>query len=175
MKYKVIVVTLVSALMVASGCDTVRSFLGKPTSADLARMRADLERIEKERADSIARAVEKERADSIARARAVEAARLDSLQKACSTLSILKYNVIAGAFSDEANTAKFTEELRKGGYITCGIDFKNGMHAVCVMSSDNYDEAVRFLSDFRSSCRDGEDAWIYNSTTKKHISKQNSE
>lgn len=163
MKYKVIVVTLVSALMVASGCDTVRSFLGKPTSADLARMRADLERIEKERADSIARA------------RAVEAARLDSLQKACSTLSILKYNVIAGAFSDEANTAKFTEELRKGGYITCGIDFKNGMHAVCVMSSDNYDEAVRFLSDFRSSCRDGEDAWIYNSTTKKHISKQNSE
>lgn len=163
MKYKVIVVTLVSALMIASGCDTVRSFLGKPTSADLARMRADLERIEKERADSIARA------------RAVEAARLDSLQKACSTLSILKYNVIAGAFSDEANTAKFTEELRKGGYITCGIDFKNGMHAVCVMSSDNYDEAVRFLSDFRSSCRDGEDAWIYNSTTKKHISKQNSE
>lgn len=163
MKYKVIVVTLVSALMVASGCDTVRSFLGKPTSADLARMRVDLERIEKERADSIARA------------RAVEAARLDSLQKACSTLSILKYNVIAGAFSDEANTAKFTEELRKGGYITCGIDFKNGMHAVCVMSSDNYDEAVRFLSDFRSSCRDGEDAWIYNSTTKKHISKQNSE
>lgn len=163
MKYKVIVVTLVSALMVASGCDTVRSFLGKPTSADLARMRADLERIEKERADSIARA------------RAVEAARLDSLQKACSTLSILKYNVIAGAFSDEANTAKFTEELRKGGYITCGIDFKNGMHAVCVMSSDNYDEAMRFLSDFRSSCRDGEDAWIYNSTTKKHISKQNSE
>lgn len=163
MKYKVIAVAFISVLMAVSGCDTVRSFLGKPTSADLTRMRADLERIEKERADSLALAC------------AVEAARLDSLQKACSTLSILKYNVIAGAFSDEANTAKFTEELRKGGYITCGIDFKNGMHAVCVMSSDNYDEAVRFLSDFRSSCRDGEDAWIYNSTTKKHISKQNSE
>lgn len=161
MKCKVTVIPLVLLLISVSGCDTVRSFLGKPTSADLAEMRLKLERIEKERADSLARAA--------------EAARIDSLQKVCDTLSILKYNVIAGAFSDEANTAKFTEELRKDGYITCNIDFRNGMHAVCVMSSDNYDEAVRFLSDFRSSCRDGEDAWIYNSTTKKHISKQNSE
>lgn len=161
MKCKVTVIPLVLLLISVSGCDIVRSFLGKPTSADLAEMRLRLERIEKERADSLARAA--------------EAARLDSLRRACDTLSILKYNVIAGAFSDKANTAKFTEELRKAGYRTCYIDFKNGMHAVSVMASDNYDETVRFLSDFRSSYSAGEDAWIYNSTTKKHISKQHSE
>lgn len=152
MKHCKFLSALLILLITASGCDTVRSILGKPTSKDIEKARLAKEAAEKARQDSIA----------LAKALAEQALAGKQLQVIC------RYNVIVGAFSNPANADKMAARLEGKGETVTKINFSNGMTAISVLNTDDFHAACRKLNSTHQSDDVPYDCWIYDASTAKH-------
>ena len=139
------------------GCDMVRSIMGRPTSADIERMKAEKLALEKQKAaerDSIERAA----ADSVALATAAKA----------SDILNCRYYVVAGAFLVPENADKYTERLRKSGYEVTRFKFKNGFSAVALFGSDDMASARKQMNTFMEGPLAAWDVWVYDTAEQLH-------
>lgn len=159
------VVPLVVALALFQGCDRIRASLGKPTSADLARISEELKAREQFLRDSIdaVRAAEAQQ-DSIAQP-AVQPAD----QPAASAGQPLKrYYAVAGAFKNPEGAQKYVEILQASNLPVHLFDFKSGLTVVCMEGHDNFEDARRDLATLKELKLAGSDPWIYNTNQKLH-------
>jgi len=160
-----LVVPLVVALAFFQGCDRIRASLGKPTSADLARISEELKAREQFLRDSIdaVRAAEAQQ-DSIAQP-AVQPAD----QPAASAGQPLKrYYAVAGAFKNPEGAQKYVEILQASNLPVHLFDFKSGLTVVCMEGHDNFEDARRDLATLKGLKLAGSDPWIYNTNQKLH-------
>ena len=160
-----LVVPLVVALALFQGCDRIRASLGKPTSADLARISEELKAREQFLRDSIdaVRAAEALQ-DSIAQP-AVQPAD----QPAASAGQPLKrYYAVAGAFKNPEGAQKYVEILQASNLPVHLFDFKSGLTVVCMEGHDNFEDARRDLATLKELKLAGSDPWIYNTNQKLH-------
>lgn len=159
MKAFKLIVTLMAAVMLFTGCDFFRSLVGKPTSKDLERMKQEaLEQARRQREqDSI------NRAKAIALEQAQEEARKNSIENAG------RYHVILGSFKVEGNAEKMLSLLEKNGYTPRKIEFNNGFEVVSVSAYDNYREALRAMEDVMEYEFCPEDVWVYDVNQNMHV------
>lgn len=76
-----------------------------------------------------------------------------------SELSGMKYQLIVGAFKEEANAMKKTEELKSQGYHAAITgQNKGGLYMVAIDGADNFNDAKAKLDNLKSSYPD---LWIY--------------
>lgn len=164
-----LVVPLVVALALFQGCDRIRASLGKPTSADLARISEELKAREQFLRDSIdaVRAAEALQ-DSIAQP-AVQPAVQPADQPAASAGQPLKrYYAVAGAFKNPEGAQKYVEILQASNLPVHLFDFKSGLTVVCMEGHDNFEDARRDLATLKELKLAGSDPWIYNTNQKLH-------
>lgn len=149
--------------LLCTGCDSVRASLGKPTSADLAVLRAERAAREQAARDSAAAAAEAAAqavADSIA-----AAASAGSPAQAAPAGEIKRYYVVAGAFKEPSGVRLFGDRLTAKGLTWCTLSFKNGTTVLCAEGTDDLAEARRQMAAFKAA---GFDCWIYNSKQNLH-------
>lgn len=168
--------TLILALMLVgfvSSCDFVRTLAGRPTSAQLEKMR--LERIEAEEArhqavlDSLERvrvtmeealaAREQELLDSLAQSHGtiLSASKMGGL---FTTKLDAKYCIVVGAFRNRTFAERKLTQCNEAGYTATIICFRNGLLAVSVCSSDNLEETIQKLHELRGTDVCPKDGWI---------------
>ena len=178
MKKSYILILCVAVLMV-SGCDFFRKVAGRPTSADIEIKRAEIARVEAEKAreearlDSIRVAVEQARI-------AEEKAAKDSLdahaslkEKSCMiyNLASLKglssgelhhqYYIVVGSFKDAAHADKFIQKVSQFPDMDpVKVRFRTGMIAVGVCPRNRIAEIASVIDDVRSMSFCPKDAWI---------------
>ena len=163
MKNKILVISaFLLVLLVCGGCDMFRSLAGRPTSSDIAAMRAVIEARE---------AAERARQDSLER---VARAALDTLAsmkgylRRPSSLGGLSadsvpsgvYSIVIGSYLDRANAVKFSEKLTEDGFPAEAVRFRNGFTAVCVCPTDDPAEIVSSLSRVRREKFCPKEVWI---------------
>ena len=169
---KTLIMVLASVVAVSS-CDFVRTLAGRPTQAQLDRMREERNRVEEARhqavLDSMDR-VQKQMADSLV---ALEKHLLDSLTQSQGTLlnpSKLgglyttklesKYYIIVGAFRTRSNAENKLKSCNAAGYTATIISFRNGLLAVAICPSNSLDETLRKLKELRGTDVCPQDGWI---------------
>ena len=172
MKRILYVVLLLSAL-VLTGCDGFRRLAGRPTSAELAEMRAAVQlRQEAEREAAAYQA----RIDSLRRveqAIADSLAVLDSLRQMRGTIlnpSAMgglfttrldyRYYIVVGAFTVRSNAEVLLERVQQAGYVGTLISFRNGYNAIGVCQTDHLPTAFNSLKKVRTESFCPPDVWI---------------
>ena len=173
MKRSVILI-LVSAALVLSGCDFVRTLAGRPTSDDLEVKRSTIERAEnvaryQARIDSLER-VRAHLADSLAE---LDKYLLDSLSQTKGTILnptkmgglyttklASRYYIVVGAFRTRSYAERKLNECNKAGYTATIISFRNGLLAVSVCPSNSLNETLKKLRELRGNGICPEDGWI---------------
>lgn len=153
MKHCKLIPALLILLVIASGCDTVRSWLGKPTSADIEKARLEKDAAAREAARKAAEASAKDTID---------------LSSAKAVTPIARYNVIVGAFKVPENAERMAERMTKAGETVTKISFNNGFTAVSILNTDDFHAACRKLNTAQSSDDLPYDCWIYDANTAKH-------
>jgi hypothetical protein len=161
-KFGFFVASLVMALFLFAGCDFIRSSLGKPTSADLARIRQEKEAREQFLRDSVA-AVRAEEARLAAEADSIAA------QQAAFASELKKYYAVAGAFKSPEGAQSYVEKLQEKGLRVHLFDFRSGLKVVCLEGHDTLEEARRDVATLRELHLSDSDPWIYNTKQKLHI------
>ena len=153
-------VVLMAFALSLTGCDFFRSLVGKPTSAELEQMKLEAQaKIERERfvADSI------KAAEEAARLAALQSSEFPSVEEGDP-----RFHVIIGCFKVQNNAVNLRKVLTDNGYNPKKILFKNGFDAVSLFQSDNLEQAMRALWDFKDSPYCPEDIWIYDMKNKLH-------
>ena len=172
-KVGVWVVSLLMAMVFFSGCDRIRASLGKPTSADLARISAELEAREQFLRDSMAavRAAEAQQ-DSAAQPAAQQTAQPTAQPAAQPTPSdgqpLKRYYAVAGAFKNPEGAQNYVEKLQANKLPVHVFDFKSGLKVVCMEGHDSLKEARRDVKTLKELKLAGSDPWIYNTNQKLH-------
>ena len=168
-----LILSLVLALLVCSGCDFVRTLAGRPTTAQVEAIRKERlaaeEARHQARLDSMKR-VQQQMADSLA---ALESYLLDSLSQAKGTIlnpSTLgglfttkletKYCIVVGAFRNRTYAERKLKACNEAGYTATIISFRNGLNAVSVCPSDNLNETLKTLRQLRGNGICPKDGWI---------------
>lgn len=158
---------LVSILFISAilftGCDFVRSLLGKPTSEDLERMRIESE----------AKAKKQREADSLEQVKAADLAREMEAQAAKEAEALNesdgRFRVILGSFKVENNATNMFARLERMGCKPERIMFKNGFDVVSAGSYETYNQAydamVGLLVKYEWT---PEDIWIYDINQNLH-------
>lgn len=157
MKHCKLIPALLILLLVASGCDTVRSWLGKPTSADIEKARLEKEAAERDAARKAASEAAEESAKKT----------LD-LSKVAVENPICRYNVIVGAFRNSDNAERMAAKMTKMGETVTKISFVNGFTAISILNTEDFHAACRKLNSTQSSDELPFDCWIYDANTAKH-------
>lgn len=195
---KVCRIIALTALFLAllTGCDAVRSALGKPTSKDIAELRLQKARMQRT-GDSLA--VEMgalpDSLDNLALAEAdttepaaetsgavAEAAPLNltsaadvpqgqatEAEEAPSEGLASGYYVVLGSFKNEDNARYYYNSLSASGADVHLVKMKNGFTAVMICHGSTYDEAYSKMLEFYSDKKRPEDIWIYNTAKKMHL------
>ena len=181
----------------ASGCDAVRSALGKPTSKDIAALRAQRAQMQHtgdslaeemsaaDAQDSLALTTEDSLpggADTpvatVAAPSPAEAMPLSGSETAATTPEEEEYEaeglaegfwVVLGSFKNEDNARYFYNSLSASGAEVELVKMKNGFTAVMICHGDSYEESYRKMLDFYKNEKRPEDIWIYNTAKKMHI------
>jgi len=146
-------------IAVAPGCDLVRASLGKPTSADLAALRAARDLREQAVRDSLA-AVEAERIRQAEEAAAAQAAAEAAVVK--------RYYAVAGAFKEPAGAQLFIDKLEGNGLKVRTFEFKSGLKVVCLDGSDEMADVRRDVAELKKLNLAPTDPWIYDTNQKLH-------
>ena len=166
---------LVSAALVLSGCDFVRTLAGRPTSDDLDVKRSTIDRAQnvardQARIDSLER-VRQRLADSLA---ALDAHLLDSLSQTKGTILnptkmgglyttklASRYYIVVGAFRTRSYAERKLSKCNEAGYSDATIiSFRNGLLAVAVCPSNSLNETVKKLRELRGNGICPQDGWI---------------
>jgi len=169
-----VLLSLVFASLLLSGCDFFRYIAGRPTSEDLEDKRIEMLKIQEEvrhqaYLDSLEQ-VRKRMADSLA---ALDAHLLDSLSQRKGTLLNptklgglyttkleAKYYIIVGAFRTRSYAERKLNKCNEAGYAATIISFRNGLLAVGVCPSDSLNETVKTLRELRGNGICPKDGWI---------------
>ena len=158
------ILLLSAALVVVSGCDFFRVLAGRPTSAEIEELRAEIERVEAEelkaRLDSIEKAKVRMMRDSIARQDSL--AIVDAIvSKSGPFLAPTRFRglvegdfkarfyVAVGVFRSRANAEGFMAKVERHGYEADLFAFNNGKFTIGVCPSDrikDLQESLRVIS-----------------------------
>ena len=168
MKLIRILTPVLSAVLLFSGCDRIRSMMGKPTSSDLERLRVEKEAQQKAERDSIARAEEALAVDSVATASEVAATPGSSSAVSGSTGNLPRYSVIVGSYVKDYNVKAMTRRMEKLGETVTVIPFKSGFTGVAVFTTDNFAEARAKRKQILASGAVPSDTWIYDTAWGRH-------
>lgn len=173
-----ILLPVVLAAALLSGCDFFRGLAGRPTSADIARKRDSLETAVRLQAEEAERqlALEQRRADSLAareryvrdslsaeqelRDRRVMVLTPAKLKGLYHTTLDRKYYVITGSYRERVNAVKKQQILAAAGYESEIISFYNGFHAIGAGATDHVAEALASLKDMQANRLCPADGWI---------------
>ena len=150
---------LVLLMLLSSGCDWVRASLGKPTSADLAAIRAAREAREQAVRDSIAAA----EAELLRQEEEAAAA-----QAAAEAAVVKRYYAVAGAFREASGAQIFIDRLEENGLKVRVFDFKSGLKVVCLEGSDDLAAVRGDLTTLKRLKLAPTDPWIYDTKQKLH-------
>ena len=137
-----LIMTLMAAAVLLTGCDFFRSLVGKPTSEDIERMRLEAQE----------QARMKREQDSLNKLRALE---LEQARIAAEKV--------------EGNAEKMYAMLEKNGYKPRVIEFNNGFEAVSVAAYNDYREAIKAMQDIMEYQFCPEDVWIYDVNQNMHV------
>ena len=147
------ILMLMVALPLFTGCDFFRKLAGRPTSEDIENKRIAIMRAEEAahqaRQDSIM--MEQQKSNII---------KTDSLGGLLETELDARYYIIVGSFRSKANAESLLATAATNGYAPTLISFKNGLIAVGVGSSDNIKDAFASLNKVRTEKFCPADAWI---------------
>lgn len=166
-----IILVLLAAGMLCSGCDFFRSLAGRPTSEDIAAKRAQIEEVAAKRAQAMA--------DSLQNVKAAQKAQRDSIS-AAQRLSELSVNVISrsslggvlepsegkgycivvGSFKERANAERMAQKVQGYGFSPLILHFRNGMYAVGVCSCGKISEIAAEFEKVKNEKFCPKDAWI---------------
>lgn len=155
------------SLLLCPGCDTIRRFAGRPTSADIAIKRARIEVEEaahRARLDSL-RVIQKAQADSLELLDSIRSSKTmltnASSVKGLSASGLSKrYYVVVGTFGSPANAKNLASKAKASGYETTLIPFNNGFTAVGLEASDKLSDCIKSLENIRTKSFCPRDAWI---------------
>jgi len=170
-----VILFLATAVLLAGGCDFMRSVAGRPTSDELEVKRSTIERTQnaaryQARIDSLGR-VRAHLADSLA---ALDAHLLDSLSRTKGTLLkstkmgaldttglASRYYIIVGAFRTRAYAESKLAKCIAAGYPDATIiNFRSGLMAVAVCPSGSLNETLKKLRELRGNGICPPDGWI---------------
>ena len=192
MKNSRIITLALICISILTGCDAIRSALGKPTSKDIAALReqkAQMQRL----GDSLAvemgalpdslMAPEAEVADAgdtTTMAFALVPAEEpllqdDTVQEPQVEEEVSKpglsegFYVVLGSFKNADNAQYYYNSLSASGAEVHLVKMKNGFTAVMICHGSTYDEAYSKMLDFYSDKKRPEDIWIYNTAKKMHV------
>ena len=130
--FKTISAALILVMLTCS-CDFVRSALGKPTSADIERLRR------------IKASQEKAYQDSILQERLLQEALQAELEKKEAS-RLHRYNISAGTFTDSLNAENLCAAIKESGYDASVYRYVSGTRfAVLVAGYDDQAEAASRL------------------------------
>lgn len=143
-----------SGLCLVSGCDFMRSVAGRPTSADLAQLRAAQVRKSAESVQVVPQSEESEQPEEPA---PIVEQPSDSVSKTGHLIlrsgkevafayeltddASAKYFVLVGTFSNQANCDRMSRVARKGGYDVELIRLKGDLVSVGLCATDSFSEA----------------------------------
>jgi len=158
---------LVIAVSAISGCDFFRTLAGRPTSADIAAKKEQIEleevshramldsmdTIQRKMVDSLSFA------DSVRMAGStiVKAGRLGGLSAA--QLSH-RYYIVVGSFSNQENAGRQAAAAGAAGYEVTSVEFINGYKAVMLCPSDNLPEIYAKLKTVKKESFCPPDVWV---------------
>lgn len=155
-----------AAVLLFSGCDRIRSMMGKPTSSDLERLRVEKEAQQKAERDSIARAEETLAVDSVAAVTPeAPAAAKPSVMPAG---HLPRYSVIVGSYVKDYNVRAMTRRMEKLGEKVTVIPFKSGFTGVAVFTTGDFAEARAKRKQILASGAVPSDTWIYDTAWGRH-------
>ena len=179
MRILIIVSRLVAIILFAislSGCDFFRTLAGRPTSADIEEMKAqiELERIVSRQADSLLRdslqrdslqmeQLKRERMqlyrDSLGTAGVlvVPSRRISNISPSQLTRG---YYIMIGTFSSVENAERLAARVSDAGYSVEKLPYTNGKYAVAVCPSDDPEEIYQSLKKVRNEEFSPSDIWI---------------
>ena len=191
-KFGLYVAVMGLALAMCTGCDFIRASLGKPTSADLNKISAEVKAREQYLRDSVAavRAAEARLAagdtsavvpaPAPAEAAAVKPAETAVVQQptavaptapaapAAADSPLKKYYAVAGAFKNPEGAEEYVKKLEEKGFQVRLFDFRSGLKVVCVGGSDSIEDARADVAALRELKLSDSDPWIYNTNQKLH-------
>lgn len=170
---KPLILLLALLAMLSASCDFVRVVAGRPTAAQVEKMRQEQLQAEKlahqARLDSM-KQVQQAMADSLA---ALEAFLLDSLSQTKETVinpSKLgglntpkleyRYYIVVGAFRNPAYAERKKAACDEAGYPASVVGFRNGLLAVAVCPSNSLDQTLKTLKQLRGKDICPRDGWI---------------
>lgn len=172
MKNKILVFSVfLLTVLSCCGCDMFRTLAGRPTSADIEAMRAELaarEVAEAARRDSL------ERASHEAAEAARIAAALDTLEAMKGFLRTparlgglspdnapsARYSIVIGSYLDGTNAVKYSEKLTADGFPSEAVRFRNGFTVVGVCPTDDPSEILASLRRVRMERFCPKEVWI---------------
>lgn len=168
-----LLVLLLLACLV-SGCDFFRTLAGRPTSREISRRRAVIERAEARRI-ALADSLEQARKDSIALVRKAEA---DSLH-AIDTLTLIgkyhkasayrniptsrlrsRYAVVVGVFSNDANAQRMLSKYAKEGIDGYVLQYRSSLRAAVVSPCNKVADALAAYRKVRQLPFSSSQTWI---------------
>lgn len=167
-------VLLLTAVLLFSGCDRIRSMMGKPTSKDLERLKVEAEAQRKAERDSLARAEEAAAADTVAAAAAPVVTPEKPAPKPAASSSfapatgLQRYSVMVGSYVKDYNVRAMKRRMEKRGETVLVIPFKSGFTGVSVLTTDNYADARTKLREMIASGSVPSDSWIYDTAWARH-------
>ena len=148
-----IVSVSLSVVLLATGCDFFRSLAGRPTSKDIAVMKAGIQR---RQADSLERAA--------AMRRALEPGEPAESQEPDPAPAVnpgkKRYYVMMGAFSNQENASRWAGRLKELGYETEFFGFTEGRTAVGICGTDDESEAKASMAEVKRQDFCPEGVWI---------------
>ena len=186
------------SITLLSGCDAIRSALGKPTSKDIAALRAQKSRMLRtgdslavemgalpDLPDGAGEETAGISADSTGSAAAEAAADTTALQRDTTAGQdepavteepeerpaglASGYYVVLGSFKNEDNAQYYYNSLSASGAEVHLVKMKNGFTAVMICHGSTYEESYSKMLDFYSDKKKPEDIWIYNTAKQLHI------
>lgn len=186
---KVCRIIALTALIIAllTGCDAVRSALGKPTSKDIAELRLQKARMQHtgdslavemgalpdsldnlDIADTSGAVAEAAPVNLTSQAEIPQEQAAEAEETPSEGLAS-GYYVVLGSFKNEDNAQYYYNSLSASGADVHLVKMKNGFTAVMICHGSTYDEAYSKMLEFYSDKKRPEDIWIYNTAKKMHI------
>lgn len=167
MKKILLLAAVAVGLAIMPGCDYVRTIAGRPTSAEIAAKKAEIEAAEAAKAKAAAEEAARQEA---ARREAECAAALDASGVIMRTSEEMRrldisaldapYYISAGAFGSKANAEKLAAKAREAGFEAVLAPLGSSMTSVLLCPSHSKTELYEALTALKGHDFCPADAWI---------------
>lgn len=165
MKKVLFILSFGIAVTLVTGCDFLRTVVGRPTSADIAakKMIVDKELSSKISAsDTLAAAPS---IDTVAARESIERADVSIRRSSQITDAVRsslghRYFIVVGSFSSIENARKLSTLAANKGYASSLISCKNGFTAVGLAPSDNLADIYAALARVKNESFCPSDVWV---------------